>query len=208
MTARWIPILLIAAMSVPGWGQSQLRTRFALTARQVARALFERGIQTGDGQVYLPARVVATEPQPILDILSVETLGEAPSAKHSQVRSRIKLACRLPGECLPFYAIVNGPELADEPATIASITSPAIRNAGLTASPAARNELLNASSDITMRVGTRAMLVMDDHRSHIQVTVISLENGIVGHTIRVASPDHKQVYFGEVVSASLLKGSF
>jgi hypothetical protein len=208
MTARWIPILLMAAISAPGWGQSQSQDHFALTAGQVARALCERGIQTADKQVSLPARVVATEPEPILDILSVETLGEAPSAKHFQVRSRVKLACRLPGRCLPFYVIVSGPELAGEPATIASITSPIARNANASASPAARNALLNASSDITMRAGTRAMLVMDDHRSHIQVTVISLENGIVGHRIRVASPDHKQMYFGEVVTASLLKGSF
>jgi hypothetical protein len=208
MTARWLPIFLMAAMSVPGWGQSPSRERFPLTERQVARALSERGIQTADEQVSLSARMVATEPEPILDVLSVETLGESPSAKHSQVRSRVKLACRLPGRCLPFYAIVNKPELAGDPATIASTTSPAVSSARVSASAAARNAQLNARSDITMRAGTRATLVMDDHRSHIQVTVITLENGIVGHRIRVASPDHKQVYFGEVVTASLLKGSF
>jgi flagella basal body P-ring formation protein FlgA len=59
-----------------------------------------------------------------------------------------------------------------------------------------------------MRAGAHATLMMDDNRSHIQVTVISLENGVVGHRIRVASPDHKQVYVAEVVSSSLLKGSF
>ena len=62
--------------------------------------------------------------------------------------------------------------------------------------------------DITMRAGTHATLVMDDNRSHIQVAVISLENGIAGHRIHVASPDHKQIYVGEVVNANLLRGSF
>jgi hypothetical protein len=62
--------------------------------------------------------------------------------------------------------------------------------------------------DITMRAGTHATLVMDDNRSHIQVAVISLENGLVGHRIHVASPDHKQTYVGEVVNARLLRGSF
>jgi len=50
--------------------------------------------------------------------------------------------------------------------------------------------------------------VMDDGRSHIQVAVISLENGIAGHRIRVASPDHKQIYVAEVVGANLLKRSY
>jgi flagella basal body P-ring formation protein FlgA len=59
-----------------------------------------------------------------------------------------------------------------------------------------------------MRAGAHATLVMDDARSHIQVAVISLENGIAGHRIRVASLDHKQVYVAEVVSANLLKRSF
>jgi hypothetical protein len=49
---------------------------------------------------------------------------------------------------------------------------------------------------------------MDDQRAHIQVAVISLENGMVGHRIRVATPDHKQTYIGEVVNARLLRGSF
>jgi flagella basal body P-ring formation protein FlgA len=61
---------------------------------------------------------------------------------------------------------------------------------------------------ITMRAGARATLVMDDDRAHIQIAVISLENGIAGHWIRVASPDHKQVYVAEVVNASLLRKSF
>ncbi len=64
------------------------------------------------------------------------------------------------------------------------------------------------NSEITMPAGTHAILIMDDHRSHIQVAVISLEKGIAGHWIRVASLDHKQFYVGEVVSANLLKGSF
>jgi len=50
--------------------------------------------------------------------------------------------------------------------------------------------------------------VMDDARSHVQISVISLENGIAGHRIRVTSPDHKQFYVAEVVSANLVRRSF
>jgi flagella basal body P-ring formation protein FlgA len=59
-----------------------------------------------------------------------------------------------------------------------------------------------------MRVGTHAMLEMDDQRSHVKVSVISLENGNAGDRIRVSSPDRKQVYTAEVIGANLLKRSY
>ena len=197
MRARWLSLLLVAAMGTLGWGQSQLQDRFALTAGQVARALCAGGIETTEEQVSLLTRVVATEPDPALDILSVEPPSKGRPAQHSPVRSQVRLACHLPGKCLPFYAIVSWSEPPAGPAANPS-----------TVSPVTRNILFDPNREITMRAGTHASLVMDDGRSHIQVAVISLENGMAGHRIRVSSPDHKQVYFGEVVSASLLKGSF
>jgi hypothetical protein len=196
MKVSWIPVFLLSAACLPGWGQSQPQGRFTLTARLVARTLSDRGIQTADEQVSLPARVVATEPYPKLDILSVEPLGDELSAEHSTARSMVKLTCDLPGTCLPFYAIATWPE-GTTPPTIASEASPVVRDARV-----------KTNSEITMRVGTHASLVMDDHRSHIQVAVISLENGVAGKWIRVASPDRKQVYVGEVVSANELRGNF
>jgi hypothetical protein len=197
MNASWLSISLMTAMSLPGLGQSQLQDRFALTAGQVARALSESGMQTTEEQVSLLTRVVATENSPALDVLSVEPLGKQPLAEHSPTRSRVKLACHQRGKCLPFYAIVSGSEPASGSAPTLS-----------SASPVTGNTMFNPKSEITMRAGAHATLVMDDDRSHIQVAVISLESGMTGHRIRVSSPDHKQVYFGEVVSASLLKGSF
>jgi hypothetical protein len=197
MRATWLSISLMTAMTMPGLGQSQLQDRFALTAGEVARALSESGMQTAEEQVSLLTRVVATESSPALDILSVEPLGKQPMGDHSRTRSRVKLACHQPGKCLPFYAIVSGSE-----PTAGSAATPS------SASAVTGNMMFNPRSEITMRAGTHATLVLDDDRSHIQVAVISLENGMAGHRIRVSSPDHKQVYFGEVVSASLLKGSF
>jgi hypothetical protein len=191
MRATWLSLLWMAATSMPGWGQSQLQERFALTAGQVAQALSDHGVPTTGEQVSLLARVVATQPNPVLDIVSVEPSAQGQPAPHSPARSQVKLTCHLPGECLPFYAIVSWSESA-------------AREATNTFDPSA----LSAKGEIIMRVGTRATLIIDDNRSHIQVAVISLQNGMAGHRIRVTSPDHKQVYFGEVVSASLLKASF
>lgn len=197
MKARGLLILLVAAVSTPGWGQSQLQDRYALTAGQVARALRDGGMQTTAEQVSLPARIVATEPSPVLNILSIEPIGGAQPGKRPPIRSRVKLGCHQPRECLPFYAVVNW---SDAPTGSTTIPSSVSR--------LSRNQMFNRPSEITMRAGTRATLEMDDNRSHIQVAVISLENGMAGHRIRVSSPDHKQTYFGEVVSASLLKGTF
>jgi hypothetical protein len=201
MTARWIAISLMAAMGLPGSAQSPSQHRFTLTAGQVARAVArthsDPRIQITDEQVTLLAKVVATDPDPVLDIRSVAPLGDRRSAGHTETYSKIKLVCRLPGTCLPFYAIVSWPAETAGRATTA-----------LSASPTVANVVSKTTSEITMRAGAHATLVMDDDRSHIQVPVISLENGIAGHRIRVASPDRKQVYVAEIVSANLLKGSF
>jgi len=195
MKAISIVGLMLATMCVSGWGQSQ--DRFALTAQQVARTLSEKGTRIESKQVSLVANVVATEPNPVLDIRAVEPLGEPLPGEHSGTQSWVRVACHEPGTCLPFYAAVNWPA---EPGGSASDAP--------NAAAAARKPVLKVNAVITIRVGTRAMLVMDDDRSHIQIAVITLENGMTGHTIRVASPDHKQVYVAEVVSAHLLRRSF
>jgi hypothetical protein len=154
-------------------------------------------MQIGDQQVSLLANVVATEPYPVLDILSIEPPSDRLSGERSATHSYVKLACHLPGTCLPFYAVVSWPEEAVGRATNTSSASPAVKRA-----------MLKPNVAITMRAGTHAILVMDDNRSHIQIVVVTLENGVAGHSIRVASPDHKQVYLAEVVSAHLLRRSF
>jgi hypothetical protein len=197
MTTKWIAVLLMSAISLPGWGQSQSKDRFVLAVDQVARALSKSGVQVAGPQVSLLANVVATEPDPLLDVLTVEPLGGRSSGKLADAHSLVKLACHESGKCVPFYAIVTWPARPVEGASGAS-----------GASDAAVQPKLTPNIPIMMRAGTHATLVMDDERSHIQVAVVSLENGAVGHRIRVASPDHKQVYIGEVVSAGLLKRSY
>jgi len=196
---RWIPALLIAAISLPGWAQShaQARGRFPLTPHQVARTLSENGIQTLDEQVLLLAKVVATEPSPWLEILSVEPLADRSAGNHREFRSLVKLGCRSLRTCLPFYSIVTKPEGTMESEQVARRVF-----------PAAVSATMKPNTAVIMRAGTHATLVMDDARAHVEVAVISLESGVAGHKIRVASPDRKKVYVAEVVSASLLKRSF
>jgi hypothetical protein len=187
----------MATMSYSVWGQSQPPDRFEVTTNQVARAVSEGGVEVTEKQVSMLAKVFATEPNPALDVLTVGPLGDQWSTQHNGTHSLVKLACHLPGICLPFYVIVIRQDEPAGGATSAVSNYDADRNTGLKRNVA-----------ITMRAGAHATLVMDDDRSHIQIAVISLENGIAGHRIRVASPDHKQTYVAEVVNASLLRGSF
>ncbi|MGA3344157.1 MAG: hypothetical protein ABSC76_04720 [Terracidiphilus sp.] len=199
MTTRWIPTLLMVAMGLPLGvrAQSQLQGRFQISAHQVAQTLTANGVQTLDEQVLLLAKVVASEPSPVLDILSVEPLGNRPPGQHSELRSLVKLGCHMPGTCLPFYSIVTKPESqADSPSRVPGFSA------------VTGNAALKPNAGIVIRAGAHATLVMDDARSHVEVAVITLENGIAGHRIHVASPDHKQVYVAEVVSANLLRRSF
>jgi hypothetical protein len=181
MVAKTIVVLLMVAMTLPALPQPPQQTRYTLTTKQVAavvvRSFLETGIALTDQQISLPARVVATEQIPTLDVSSVEVLSDYVFEGHSKARSKIRLTCRIASVCLPFYAIVIWPEGLSIP-------------------------------EITMQAGTHATLVLDDERAHIQLTVVSLESGSAGHKIRVASPDHKQIYIAEIISANLLKGSF
>jgi hypothetical protein len=195
MTKRPIAALLMTAMSAPLWGQQSLsKGSFLLSSDQVARTLSKSGTQVERQQVSLLANVVAVEPDPPLDVLTVAPLGIRSPAKGTEAQSLVKMACHESGKCLPFYAIVTWP------------AGPAEGSSGT--SVAAVQPRLMPNLPIMMRAGTHATLLMDDERSHIQIAVVSLENGVVGHRIRVASPDHKQIYIGEVVSASLLKRSY
>jgi len=197
MTARTMPILFIAAMSACGWGQSQPHRRYELTVGQIAQTLSDKGIRTTDQEVSLLAKVVAPEPNPALDVLSVDPLNGQSVGAHAEQRARVRMACHLPGRCLPFYAIAKWTD---------GVVDYAASSSG--ASIASGIQVLKRSDAFTIRSGEYATLVMDDDRARIRVSVVSLENGVIGQKIHVASPDHKQKYVAEVVSANLLKRSF
>lgn len=188
---------MIVAMSLPGWFQLQAQSRFPLTAHQVAQALSNAGIQTQDEQVELLAKIVSSEPSPVLEVLSIEQFADRSPGNRRESRSLVKLGCRLSGACLPFYSIVSRLNAPFDGSPSA-----------LRVAAGAGDSAVKPNAGVVIRAGAHATLVMDDARSHVEVTVISLENGAAGHRIHVASPDHKQVYIAEVINANLLRRSF
>jgi hypothetical protein len=197
MKAAWIATLLMGTAGVLGWAQTAAARRFPLTVEKIARTFSDRGVSISGDQISMLANVVASEENPMLDVLSVQQLGGRWAEGRTENHSLVKLACRVPGTCLPFYVIVNAQE------------APA-RSTGSEAKlmPASLSVRIAPSAPITIRAGTHATLIMDDSRAHIQVTVISLESGHTGDKIHVATPDHKQTYLAEVMSANLLRRSF
>jgi hypothetical protein len=189
MRTRWVIGLLVTVSSLPGLSQSVPRERYALTEQQVANALVARGVTSADARVSFVAKIVATEPNPLLDVLSVEQPHDWQPAKDADARTWVKLGCHVHGKCLPFYVLVS-------------------RAGGAGSSTPVLNTASFQSGEVAMQAGTHATLMLDDNRAHLEVAVISLENGEAGHKIRVASLDHRHFYVAEVVNAQLLKGSF
>jgi hypothetical protein len=181
-----IPVLILsAAAALPA---AAAPGREVITAEQIAAALNTAGMRISPQQVELLSNVVATTPAPMLEVKSMERTGDH--------RTMVRLDCADPGQCLPFFVAVrssptNGPLLALADSDPSSAAIPAMRPR-----PGA----------FTVRAGSPATLLLDSNRVHIRLSVICLENGAAGQTIRVTSKDHRQVYNAEVVDAALLRG--
>jgi hypothetical protein len=182
--------LILSALLITVILHAEAQQRFSVTPQQVAHALLRRGLTVGDGQVSLVASIVASSPEPELDVESVLPLATV--ASDPRIRAKVRLVCPQPRACVPFYAIVTWPS-----GTLRSALPALDRTAGARSLP----------PPIAMRAGSNAMLIVDTAQMHLRVPVISLQNGAVGSTIHVTSPDHKQTYTATVLSPTLLTGS-
>ncbi len=158
--------------------------RFPITPQQIADALTARGLPVVAAQVLLPMQMSSATSAPAL------VAGE-PAAAGNHL-ARVRISCSDRAECLPFYVSV----------TETSVAQPGAAAAGLTRLP-----LFTSPAPPVLRAGARALLAIDDHRIHIRVQVIALENGEPGRTVRVSSLDHKQTFRAQVIDSTLVKGS-
>jgi hypothetical protein len=189
--------MLMIAMTSPILSQQQRQIRYELAAEQIAAAvrheLIKGGVEVTNDEISLPARIVATEPAPMVEINSVEKYFGYVFEGRAVTRSKIKLSCRVTSACLPFYAIVSWKGARESSAKTFMPNN---------------LEVLAPKSKVTMSAGTPVTLVMGDENMHIQLKVVSLESGPRGALIRVASPDHKTIYVAEIVSPNLVRGRF
>jgi hypothetical protein len=178
-----LALALLIAATLPASAQQ----RFAVTPQQVAQALLRRGLPVAEDRISLVASIVAATAEPDLVVEAMQPL--AAIAPEPRIRTQVKLTCPQPRACVPFYAIVTWPvgTLPSNLPVLARAAQP----------PAA----------IAIHAGSPAMLLVDTGQMHLRIPVVSLQNGALGSTIHVASPDHKQTYTATVLSPTTLTGS-
>jgi hypothetical protein len=182
--------------------------RFLVTSAQIMTAMQSRQLPTEGVEVKMPATITSSVAGPSLEIQSIVLLN----ARTAQ----IKMTCRNHADCLPFYVSASWPEESAVPAIQTStLRAASSAQAGTVQEqqPSAKAsgskpDALKTEEPQAIHAGNTVMLLMDQNRVHIRVKVICLESGAAGDKVRVTTPDHKQAYVAEIVSPTLLKGSF
>jgi len=161
---------------------------YPITREQVASAVSRLGMQVAPGQVTLLADVVATTGEPRLTVRSIEPWGNGKMAA--------RLECESSDQCLPFFASLNmsRESAVEAAASVAPSNAPAVGSQAYVA------------KHLVVRSGTPALLLLDGDKVHIRLSVICLESGALGQTIRVTDHDRKVVFRAQVVDGGLLKG--
>lgn len=183
-TSNYISTILVSvALTLP---VASMLAESPISAGQIAAALNNVGMNTTAEQVAVPADVVAKTSTPALKVESMEIWGDH--------QLKVRLGCVQPGECLPFFVAVRGSQ--------AQAVLPEVADRSSAANPRAKSD----STSFALLSGYRATLLIEGGHVHIQLPVICLQNGAIGQTIRVTSPDHKQTYIAEVAGKNLLRG--
>ena len=175
---RSAAIFACAVLAPLSFPVAQAAGRTEITAEQVAAVLNQRGMPVSVQQLTLLSDVFANTANPDLIVKSVERLDDR--------RSAVRLECASQQQCLPFVVTVlreQGPlEIPD--------TATGIRQKA-----------------VAVHDGSMATLHLDGAHVHITLTVICLDNGSIGQTIRAASIDRRKVYMVRVLDNQLLEGA-
>jgi flagella basal body P-ring formation protein FlgA len=177
----WLVLVIGTALPL-ATGQTGV-ARNAVSAHHVAAAMELAG--------------VAVNPNQIEFLSGASSIGESAQMRVVSVTNRtngtvrVKLRCRDNHECLPFYVLVHGidggkvdrPEERAVPAVVAGSPKNVIRG------------------------GDHAILILESHDSRMSLPVICLQGGARGQTIRVASPDRRQIFDAEIVATGMLRGT-
>ena len=158
---------------------------YAITAGQVAASVNGQGLQISPEQIVLLTGVVASVPAPRLAVKSIDRMGPE--------RAIARMECVDAQQCLPFVVSIrlNAGDATD------------------TVSPLSRS--LPPSSQVkpapvVVRAGSPTILQLNGTHVHITLSVICLDNGAVGQTVRATDHDRRQIYTARVVQGGVLEG--
>lgn len=173
-----------AAAEMPVAGDAAA-IRYVISTSAVAAAIKEAGLPVVAARVHLPGAVSARAAAPALKINAAEQRGNGALA--------VRVACRNPAECMPFFATVDAAEDHEALAAFAARSFPSTREAART-------------TGAGVAVGARVRLELVDAQMHIELPVIAIDTGAPGVEVRVASLDRKHTWRGVVVDATTVRG--
>jgi hypothetical protein len=176
MVVLWAAALLPAAAQL---------NRFSITRDQVASAINGAGLQVSADQVTLLSNIASATGKPALKVDSIERWGDG--------KAMVRLECGNPGECLPFIVAVRLDGAVQERQALSARLQPV----SLAATPRITE---------VIRAGSMAVLFLEGPHVHIQLSVVCLENGAMGQSIRVATPDRHLNFVAKVLSDSTVQG--
>ena len=142
-------------------------------------------MQIAPQQVSLLADVVASTSSPTLTVRSIKPWGNR--------RMMARLACESTDQCLPFLVSLEMAPGVDPKSVQMSV-------------PAVASPPPASLKRFAVKGGTSATLLLDSQRVHVRLSVICLESGALGQTIRVTDKDHRMVFHAQVIDAGLLQG--
>ncbi len=177
----------LCLVSYAGIGEQAHSGRIVVSREQVADAMRLAGMETRADQVQVLANVT-TSPG--------ATLRVARKVRESANSVLAELACREPGQCLPFYALIR----SDAVATAAA------KSSGSSSARASSRSQVNGHPLVGR--GQPVTLIIEHADFRIVLSAICLEPGLHGQTIRVASPDRRRFYSAEVVSNKIVRSTF
>ena len=163
-------------------------TRFPITATQISQVLLPAALALTPGDIELPLPLSTAVDSPHLAIRGADPLGET--------HLRLRINCTVPGECLPFFVVLN---LHDK--KHASAAQDLLNSSFSPALP------ISPASTPVVRAGERAVLLLEDHHMQITLPVITIDTGKLGTEVRVTSLDRKQTYRGFVIETGVIRGA-
>lgn len=178
-------ILVLAVCVAPALPAVASAPRYAITADQVVAAVADRGMQLSPDQVTFFTNVVSSVSAPDLTVKSIDQMGAQ--------RAVARIECADSRQCLPFVVSLNLNQ-AEQAELAASSARPSRMAAQARPSP------------VLLRAGSPAVLQLDGSHVHIRLTVICLDNGTLGQTIRATDHDRKLVYTARVTEGGVLEG--
>jgi hypothetical protein len=175
-------LLALLCVCILSYANAQTHARVPISRELVAEAVRSAGTEIAPEQVQLLSNVTVRAGA----TLRVAKVVAAPSGK-----LLAKVACKDPRECLPFYVLIDA-------------SKDGLRGAN---NPQLKNLLGKPKERPLVARGQPVTLIIDRTDSRITLSVICLEGGMPGQTIRVASPDRRRIYTAEVVNGTLVRSA-